>query len=101
MVQKKESQHGNSRDGSVGFLLHRSCGVQILAHFCVYALVIDHQCVPRGQQLSAVFGGEEALGGRGSGKTPLRYGSNLELGMCFLNLSLFVFLICATVMFAM
>ena len=26
-----------------------------------YALVIDHSCVPRGQQLSAMFGGEADL----------------------------------------
>ena len=50
--------------------------VHILAHPCVYALVIDLYCDPHEQQLS-----EYALGGGGgSRKTPQRYGSDLELG---------------------
>ena len=84
-------QHGDSRDRFVFFFPKRICGVQILADLFVYALVIDHQCVPRGQQLSAVFGGEGAFGrGGGTCNTPQMYGSNLKLGRCSLSFNLHV-----------
>ena len=81
-------QRGESRDGS-GVFPKRVCGVQVLADLFVYAPVIDHKCVPREHQHSAVFGSEEALerggGGRGSGTVPQMYGSNLDLGWCSLS----------------
>ena len=46
--------------------LHRIRGVQILADLFARALVVDHYCGPRVQPLSAVFGGEEALGRGGA-----------------------------------
>ena len=64
------------------YLLDRTRGVQILAKLLVHALVVNHKCVPCGQRLSVVFGGEAVLVRRGgSGTTLQRYGSHLELGV--------------------
>ena len=69
------------------FSSNRSCGVQTLADLFVYAVLIDHKCVPRGQQLSAVLGAEEAVGrGGGRSDTLQMFDSNLELGRCCFKL---------------
>ena len=67
------------------FSHHRDWGVQTVAVVIVYVVFIDHFCVSCGQLHSAVFGGEEALGGGGSGNTPEVNGSKLELGRCSLS----------------
>ena len=65
--------------------------MQALMDLCVHALAVDQSCVPRGQQLSTAFGGEEALGRRGgSGDTPEMYGSRREQRRCFLSFNLHV-----------
>ena len=86
------SQRGESRGRFRCFSQASLAVCKVLADLFVYAPVIDHKCVPREHQHSAVFGSEEALerggGGRGSGTVPQMYGSNLDLGWCSLSFNL-------------
>ena len=88
-VRGRGSQHGDFRDGSGVFFSWTDLRCAQSRGLVSMLWSSISKCVPRGQQLSAVFGGGESLGrGGGSGNTPQMFDSAPELGRCFFRFHL-------------